>query len=294
MSSRDRSQGFQKRDQFSNVSQSRSNANKVIAGAVFILVALIAYLILGRETASSSGILVKPVVATLTNSETEREVQISLADLGSDAKFYRFKAASGRSTRCNRGECAVQGLPGGRHRGTNPDEIAPSEGRVLIDEIDVYGLGDERRADFRREYLGFVFQQHLLMPYLTAVENVMLPLATKKIRGAEKRARAMEVLDRVGLASKALLLPNQLSGGEQGRVAIARALVNQPPLLLADEPTGTLDSRTGEEVMNVFGALNAGGQTIFMVTHNQANAALAHRVLYMRDGALVASSSAQH
>ena len=163
----------------------------------------------------------------------------------------------------------------------------PTQGRVLIDGINVYGLGDERRADFRREYLGFVFQQHLLMPYLTAIENVMLPLATKKAGVAAKRAQAMEVLDRVGLADKAMRLPNQLSGGEQGRVAIARALVNQPPLLLADEPTGTLDSRTSEEIMNLFSTLNSQGQTIFMVTHNQANAALARRVLHMRDGALV-------
>jgi len=160
----------------------------------------------------------------------------------------------------------------------------PSDGRVLVDDIDVYGLSEERRADFRREYLGFVFQQHHLMPYLNALENVMLPLVTSKASAKQKRIRALAVLQRVGLASKAARLPNQLSGGEQGRLAIARALVNEAPLILADEPTGTLDSKTGVEIMEVFQQLNAQGQTIFMVTHNPDNAALAHRIVNIRDG----------
>ena len=160
----------------------------------------------------------------------------------------------------------------------------PSDGQVLVDDIDVYGLSEERRADFRREYLGFVFQQHHLMPYLNVVENVMLPLVTSKASSKEKRIRALAVLQRVGLANKSERLPNQLSGGEQGRLAIARALVNEPPLILADEPTGTLDTKTGTEIMEVFQQLNAQGQTIFMVTHNPANALLAHRIINIRDG----------
>ena len=160
----------------------------------------------------------------------------------------------------------------------------PSAGRVLVDDIDVYALSDERRADFRREYLGFVFQQHHLMPYLNAIENAMLPLATVSLPAKEKRERAMRVLDRVGLGDKALRLPNELSGGEQGRLAIARALVNEPPLVLADEPTGALDSRTGREIIEVFRQLNAAGQTIFMVTHNPDNAQLAHRTIHIVDG----------
>ena len=167
----------------------------------------------------------------------------------------------------------------------------PSEGKVLVDGIDVYGLGDERRADFRAEYLGFVFQQHHLMPYLNAIENVMLPLATMRLSGKQKRERAQSVLENVGLGDKALRLPNQLSGGEQGRLAIARAIVNEPPLILADEPTGTLDTKTGNEIMDVFLKLNAQGQTIFMVTHNPDNAALAHRVINIKDGFLVDDSS---
>lgn len=168
----------------------------------------------------------------------------------------------------------------------------PSGGSVWIDEIDVYGLGDERRAEFRREYLGFVFQQHHLLPYLTALENAMLPLTTSPLSAAQKRERGLAALERVGLASKRSRLPNQLSGGEQGRLAIARAIVNEPPLLLADEPTGMLDSKTGEDIISVFLELNAQGQTIFMVTHNQNNAARAHRTLFIRDGELEAHAGA--
>jgi putative ABC transport system ATP-binding protein len=163
----------------------------------------------------------------------------------------------------------------------------PSEGKVLVDGIDVYALTDERRADFRAEYIGFVFQQHHLMPYLNAVENVMLPLAPLRLSGKDKRERGIAALERVGLGSKASRLPNQLSGGEQGRLAIARAIVNEPPLILADEPTGTLDSKTGHEIMRVFLELNSQGQTIFMVTHNPDNAALAHRTIHIIDGSLV-------
>ena len=169
----------------------------------------------------------------------------------------------------------------------------PTHGKVIVDGIDVYALSDERRADFRREYIGFVFQQHHLMPYLDALENVMLPLATASMSSREKKERAMRVLERVGLSDKATRLPNQLSGGEQGRVAIARALVNDPPLILADEPTGTLDTRTGNEIMDVFRQLNDLGQTIFMVTHNNENAALAHRVLNIRDGTLIGEGRPQ-
>ena len=163
----------------------------------------------------------------------------------------------------------------------------PTEGRISVDGIDVYALSEERRADFRREYLGFVFQQHHLMPYLSALENVCLPLAIAPLGAGEKRERAAAALAKVGLAGKEARLPSQLSGGEQGRLAIARALVNEPPLLLADEPTGTLDTRTGAEIMEVFLRLNAQGQTVFMVTHNPENAALTHRTIQIRDGRVV-------
>ncbi|MDO3379367.1 ABC transporter ATP-binding protein [Geoalkalibacter halelectricus] len=164
----------------------------------------------------------------------------------------------------------------------------PSAGRVTVDGIDLYALSGEKLADFRREYLGFVFQSFNLIPYLTALENVMLPLAVKKMSAAQKRTQAHEVLERVGLAGRATHLPSQLSGGEQERVAVARALVNRPPLLLADEPTGSLDTATSAEIMDLLTSLNKDGQTIVMVTHNEENCRYFHRRLLLRDGLLVA------
>ena len=168
----------------------------------------------------------------------------------------------------------------------------PSEGHVVVDGIDVYSLGVERRADFRREYLGFVFQQLYLMPYLTAMANVMLPLAASGIGDAKQRELATDALQRVGLADKMHRLPRDLSGGEQQRVAIARALVNQPPLVLADEPTGCLDSRTGREIMDLFLSLREAGLTIFMVTHDAGIAKYADRLVTMEDGRLTSADEA--
>jgi len=160
----------------------------------------------------------------------------------------------------------------------------PSSGTVTIDGIDVYGLPSEKQADFRREYLGFIFQSHNLIPYLNALENVMLPLAVSSIPAAEKRRRATSMLERVGLKDRLLHLPQQLSGGEQERVAIARALVNNPPLLLADEPTGSLDTATSSQVMELLAELHREGQTIIMVTHNRENLEWFDRTVYLRDG----------
>jgi putative ABC transport system ATP-binding protein len=161
---------------------------------------------------------------------------------------------------------------------------SPSSGTVSIDGIDVYGLSQEKQADFRREYLGFIFQSHNLIPYLSALENVMLPLAVTKFSSAEKRQRASSMLERVGLPDRMLHLPQQLSGGEQERVAIARALVNNPPLLLADEPTGSLDTATSKQVMSLLTELHRDGQTIIMVTHNRENLEWVDRTVFLRDG----------
>ncbi|MBE0575690.1 MAG: ABC transporter ATP-binding protein [Desulfuromonadales bacterium] len=161
---------------------------------------------------------------------------------------------------------------------------SPSSGTVNIDGIDVYGLSHEKQADFRREYLGFIFQSHNLIPYLNALENVMLPLVVTKLSSTEKRQRASSMLEKVGLPDRMLHLPQQLSGGEQERVAIARSLVNNPPLLLADEPTGSLDSATSLQVMNLLAELHQGGQTIVMVTHNRENLEWVDRTVYLRDG----------
>jgi putative ABC transport system ATP-binding protein len=169
----------------------------------------------------------------------------------------------------------------------------PSSGTVTVDGIDLYALPGERLADFRREYLGFVFQSFNLVPYLTALENVTLPLAVKRMPAAEKRARAVAVLDRVGLAGRAGHLPGKLSGGEQERVAIARALVNEPPLILADEPTGALDSDTSREVMDLFTGLHDEGITIAMVTHAEELRPYFDRVVMLRDGSIVADEGSR-
>lgn len=161
---------------------------------------------------------------------------------------------------------------------------SPSFGSVTVDGIDVYGLSAEKQADFRREYLGFIFQSHNLIPYLNALENVMLPLAVTRLSADEKRRRANDMLARVGLPDRMLHLPQQLSGGEQERVAIARALVNSPPLLLADEPTGSLDTATSLQVMSLLKELHEDGQTIIMVTHNRENLQWFDRTVYLRDG----------
>lgn len=161
---------------------------------------------------------------------------------------------------------------------------SPSAGSVIIDGIDVYRLNIEKLADFRREYLGFIFQSHNLIPYLNALENVMLPLVVSRLSTEEKQRRATEMLKRVGLPDRMLHLPQQLSGGEQERVAIARALVNNPPLLLADEPTGSLDTATSDQVMGLLKELHGDGQTIIMVTHNRENLKWFDRTVSLRDG----------
>jgi putative ABC transport system ATP-binding protein len=168
---------------------------------------------------------------------------------------------------------------------------SPSSGRLIIDDIDVYGLSTEQRADFRREYLGFVFQSFHLLPYLTVAENVMLPLAVAPRSRREKQVMAEGALMQVGLADKGHRLPNEISGGEKERVAVARAIVNEPALLLADEPTGNLDSRNSREIMGLFRRLNAAGMTILMVTHSRECAAYARRILTMTDGRLVEDRS---
>ena len=160
----------------------------------------------------------------------------------------------------------------------------PSSGAVLTDTIDVYALSGEKRADFRHEYLGFIFQQQHLVPYLTALENVMLPMAISRRSQHEQAAMAQAALERVGLGNKVDRLPSQLSGGEQERVAIARAIINEPPIILADEPTGCLDTETGIEVMGLLRTLNREGLTILVVTHNPDNTRFVDRTVSLRDG----------
>jgi len=165
----------------------------------------------------------------------------------------------------------------------------PTGGKYWLDGVDVGELSRNELADLRNEKIGFVFQGFNLLSRTSALENVELPMlyARPGIRGHEQRERALKALEVVGLSDRADHHPNQLSGGQQQRVAIARALVNQPKLLLADEPTGNLDTRTSIEIMGVFQSLNAQGMTVVMVTHELDIAHYASRIVVMRDGRVV-------
>jgi putative ABC transport system ATP-binding protein len=163
----------------------------------------------------------------------------------------------------------------------------PTRGTYRLADRDVGGLGRGELAAIRNRFIGFVFQNFNLLARTSALENVELPLIYAKVPAAERRRRALEALERVGLAERKSHTPAQLSGGQQQRVAIARALVTQPPLILADEPTGNLDSKTSESVMELLRDLRAAGITIAFVTHETDIAAYASRLLVLKDGAIV-------
>ncbi|MFO1188041.1 MAG: ABC transporter ATP-binding protein [Alphaproteobacteria bacterium] len=166
----------------------------------------------------------------------------------------------------------------------------PTAGRYLLAGADVATLTPDERARQRNRRIGFVFQSFHLLPRLTAVQNVELPLIYARISAAERRQRALALLDTLGLAGRAQHLPTQLSGGQQQRVAIARALANDPELVLADEPTGALDTHTGIEIMAVLQGLNARGITVVIVTHEGDVARFARRIIRFRDGRVVSDN----
>jgi putative ABC transport system ATP-binding protein len=163
----------------------------------------------------------------------------------------------------------------------------PSRGRYWLNGVEVAQLTDDELADIRNSELGFVFQQFHLLPQFTALENVMLPMIYAGVPAADRRLRAEQALQRVGLGHRLENRPNQLSGGQQQRVAIARAIINRPSLLLADEPTGALDSQTTAEVLDLFDELNREGITILLVTHEQDVGERAQRVVRFHDGQIV-------
>jgi putative ABC transport system ATP-binding protein len=163
----------------------------------------------------------------------------------------------------------------------------PSSGSYLLNNTPVEDLSDDQLADLRNRDLGFVFQQFHLLPQLSALDNVILPMVYAGVPAAERRQRAQAALERVGLGQRLNNKPNQLSGGQQQRVAIARAIINQPALLLADEPTGALDSQTTAEVLDIFDALHRGGMTVVMVTHEDDVAARAEKIVHFRDGRIL-------
>jgi putative ABC transport system ATP-binding protein len=163
----------------------------------------------------------------------------------------------------------------------------PSSGEYVLSGEAVAGLDRNRLAEIRNKHVGFVFQNFNLLPYASALENVELPLLFAGVPAKERRERAVEMLRRVDLQDRMDHKPTELSGGQMQRVAIARALVNRPAMVLADEPTGNLDSGSGQGIVGLFSELHAGGQTILMITHDQAVARVASRIIQIRDGQIV-------
>jgi len=163
----------------------------------------------------------------------------------------------------------------------------PTSGALFVNGVRVDRLSDAEATRFRLHHIGFVFQRFYLMPALTAIENVELPMAEAKVARHQRLTRARELLAYVGLAARRDHRPTQLSGGEQQRVAIARALANKPSIILADEPTGELDAKTGQEMIKLLAGVNGDGTTIVVVTHDEDLARAARRVVHMRDGLVV-------
>ena len=163
----------------------------------------------------------------------------------------------------------------------------PTTGTYRLGGVDVSTMDDDQQAEIRNKMLGFIFQQYNLIPKLTVLENVELPLLYAGISGQERRERAIRALERVGLAEKQRNLPSQLSGGQQQRVSIARALAGEPSVILADEPTGALDSRTGREVLAFLQKLNREGDTVVLITHDNSIAVRAKRIVWLQDGRII-------
>jgi putative ABC transport system ATP-binding protein len=224
---------------------------------------------------------------------TDSELLVSARDVRRDYAMSAgvVHAVRGVSLDIRRGEYVAIVGPSGCGKSTLLNLLgaidSPSSGTIAIGGQRVSGLSDRESTLFRLRNIGFVFQRFYLMPVLTAAENVELPMSEAGMGKTERRQRTRQLLAYVGLATRVDHRPTELSGGEQQRVAIARALANRPMLLLADEPTGELDARTGAEVIALFDQLNRDGTTLAVVTHDEDLAQAARRVVHMRDGVIV-------
>ncbi len=203
-------------------------------------------------------------------------------------------ALCGVDLRIDRGDFVAIMGPSGSGKSTLMNLIGcldtATSGTYECDGVDVSTLDKEALAQLRRDKIGFVFQGFNLLPRMSALENVAMPLGYAQVPPAKRMRRAQEALAAVGLGERASHRPSELSGGQQQRVAIARALVNQPPILLADEPTGALDSKTGEEILALFKRLRDDNHTVILITHDAEVAAHADRIIIMRDGRLLESA----
>ncbi|KAF1690828.1 ABC transporter ATP-binding protein [Pseudoxanthomonas taiwanensis] len=234
---------------------------------------------MSAQSPKAAGAAVTPVIETrglrkVYSPGTEAEV-VALRDVDLTVMPGEFLAIMGPS---GSGKSTLMNLIGCLD--------TPSGGQYLCDGVDVSTLDAEALAVLRREKIGFVFQGFHLLPRMTALENGAMPLGYARVPPAERRERARAALEAVGLGARLHHRPNELSGGQQQRVAIARALINDPPVLLADEPTGALDSRTGEEILALFKRLRDEGHTVVLITHDAHVAAHADRICVMRDGQL--------
>ncbi len=224
----------------------------------------------------------------------------SLIELKEVYKIYKMgdeevRAVDGVNLRIERGEFVAIVGQSGSGKSTMMNIIGcldvPTSGKYYLDGQDVSEMKDDELAEIRNKMLGFIFQQYNLIPKINVVENVKLPLLYAGLKESEQEKRAMEALKRVGLESKCKNLPSQLSGGQQQRVSIARALAGDPSVILADEPTGALDSKTGREVMDFLKELNNEGNTIVLITHDNSLAKEAKRIVRIHDGKIISDSS---
>ncbi|MDJ0269129.1 MAG: ABC transporter ATP-binding protein [Aigarchaeota archaeon] len=232
-------------------------------------------------------------MAGVVLESSERQAGDYVVEVIGLKKVYRSNgidtyALNGVDLKVRRGEFIAIVGPSGSGKSTLLNMLGaldkPTEGKVIIDDVDITTLSDNKRAELRNEKIGFVFQSYNLIPRIDVLRNVGLPLVLRGISPAERRRKALAMLEEVGLADKARSKPNQLSGGQQQRVAIARALVTDPSIILADEPTGNLDSKSGKAIVELFKTLNRKGRTIIVVTHNMEVARETNRIIYLRDG----------